>query len=259
MSSAAPCDSMHLVDAHFGRRGLPPRRERALREHLPGCATCRARYERHLLLAEVDRSLPGARERLARGLGLAAAPRARTWPVQLGVALALGLCALVLAPRLAAPPPADAGFTPRGGTEAHGPAAGPLPALEVYRVRDGKAEPTHGSMRADDELAFAYRNPDGLPFLMVFATDAAGQVYWYYPSWTEPDHSPTSVPARRGEHPLELPDAIRHPLPPGPLVLHALFTRAPLSVHEVEARLAQQTPLAAGDERLTRLPLQVQP
>src|SRR3712207_2020306 len=75
MSSTAPCDSTRLVDAHFGRGGLPPRRERALREHLPGCTTCRARYERHLLLAEVDRSIPGAQERLARGLGLPAAPR----------------------------------------------------------------------------------------------------------------------------------------------------------------------------------------
>jgi hypothetical protein len=258
MSSASPCDSTHLVDAHFGRRGLPPRRERALREHLPGCATCRARYERHLLLAEVDRSIPTAQERLARGLGLSAAPRARTWPMPLGLALALSLGALVLVPRLGTPPTADEGFTPRGGAEAHAPVARP-PALEVYRVRDGKSEPTEGSVRADDELAFAYRNPDGLPFLMVFATDAAGQVYWYYPSWTEPDHSPTSVPARRGEHPLELPDAIRHPLPPGPLVLHALFTRAPLSVHEVEARLAQQAPLAGEGEHLTRLPLQVQP
>ncbi|PTL84998.1 hypothetical protein [Vitiosangium sp. GDMCC 1.1324] len=259
MSSASACDSTRLVDAHFGRRGLPPRDERALREHLPGCATCRARYERHLLLAEVDRSIPDARERLARGLGLAAAPRARTWPVPLGLTLALGVVALVLVPRLGVPPTADEGFTPRGGTEAHSPVAGPPSALEVYRVRDGNAEPADGSVRADDELAFAYRNPDGLPFLMVFATDAAGQVYWYYPSWTDPDHSPTSVPARQGEHPLELPDAIRHPLPPGPLVLHALFTRAPLSVHEVEARLARQAPLAGEDEHLTRIPLQVQP
>lgn len=259
MSSASPCDSTRLVDAHFGRRGLPPKRERALREHLPGCATCRARYERHLLLAEVDRSLPGAQERLARGLGLPDAPRARTWPVPLGFALALGLCALVLVPRLAAPPTADEGFTSRGGTEAHGPAAEPPPVLEVYRVRDGKAEPTAGSMRADDELAFAYRNPDGLPFLMVFATDMAGQVYWYYPSWTDPDTSPTSVPARQGEHPFELPDAIRHPLPPGQFILHALFTRAPLSVHEVEARIARREPLVGEGEHLTHLPLQVQP
>ncbi|MFY0562883.1 anti-sigma factor family protein [Archangium lansingense] len=259
MSSATPCDSTRLVDAHFGRRGLPPRRERALREHLPGCATCRARYERHLLLAEVDRSIPDARERLARGLGLAAAPRTRTWPVQLGLAFALGLCALVLVPRLGASPTVDEGFTPRGGTEAHGPVVGPPPALEVYRVRDGKAEPTNGSMRADDELAFAYRNPDGLPFLMVFATDMAGQVYWYYPSWTDPDTSPTSVLTQQSEHPLELPDAIRHPLPPGKFSLHALFTRAPLSVHEVEARLARREPLVGEGEHMTHLPLLVQP
>ncbi len=259
MSSASPCDSMRLVDAHFSRGGLSPRRERVLREHLPTCVTCRARYERHLLLAEVDRSIPTAQERLARGLGLAApASRDRGWRAPLALALALGLGTLVLVPRLVAPPRADEGFTPRGGTEARGPATAP-PALEVYRVRGGKAEPTQGLVHADDELAFAYRNPEGLPFLMVFATDAAGQVYWYHPSWTDAEASPTSVPAQPGEGARELPEAVRHPLPAGMLVVHALFTREPRSVREVESLLARDAPLAGPDEHLTRLPLEVRP
>jgi len=61
------------IDAHFAGRGAVAR-ERGLREHCLGCAPCRAYYERHLLLAELNPSALGVRERLARGLGLASRP-----------------------------------------------------------------------------------------------------------------------------------------------------------------------------------------
>ena len=243
------CPTRALVDGHFGR-GLSPARERTLRAHLPGCDACRAHYERHLLLAELDPRVPSAKQRLARGLGLrATAPRpVRAWASGLMLVATAACAALLVLPRLQSEEAGD-GFTARGGT----PPAVALPApLQVYRaLPDGRgAEPVTSSVRADDALAFAYRNPLGLPHLMVFGVDEAGSVYWYHPAWTDAAKDPQAVPARPGGGPHELPEAVRHPLTGRTLTVYALLARAPMTVTQVEALLQQGGARAlAGPER----------
>ena len=54
------CDVRRLVDRHFAG-SIAPRDEHTLREHLPSCVSCFARYERQLVLAKLDpRRLPAS-------------------------------------------------------------------------------------------------------------------------------------------------------------------------------------------------------
>ena len=64
------CTATHRVDRHFDGT-LSASEEHAMREHLPACTGCRARYERRLLLAELDPAALSAKDRIGRGLGLA--------------------------------------------------------------------------------------------------------------------------------------------------------------------------------------------
>ena len=211
------------VAAHFAGR-IDPRDESALRIHLIDCAACRRLYRRALVLSEADpRALP-ARERLARGLGLrgAAAPAggiaARHWSWLL--LPALGAIVLV-AIGVTGPAPA-----PRGSGSA---------ALLAYRI------PAHGTPMAvdktidrSDELAFAYANPGAWPYLMVFAIDEHGHVYWYHPVWRVGAPPPVAVAARRGLGPFELPSATRHPFDGRRLTVYAVFAREPIGVEQIE-------------------------
>jgi hypothetical protein len=249
------CATQALVDRHFAGSISPPD-ERRLREHLPGCARCRERYERHLLLAKLDPSAPDARTRLGRGLGLEARPPSTPWRLVL-VPLAVACLALFMV-RLPWGPSADSGFTPRGAGNAVVDAK-----LLVYAVEPGGHTTLLGpSLHATQELAFAFRNPDGHRYLMVFARDAEGRVYWYHPSWTEPAADPLAIPIQASKEARELPEAISHPLTPGPLSLHAVFLDAPLSVRQMEALLpkdgALEDRLPAGADA-TVIQLQVTP
>ncbi|MBZ4419116.1 hypothetical protein [Myxococcus sp. RHSTA-1-4] len=229
-----PVCSVHpLVDRHFSGR-IHPRDEQRLRAHLPDCAACRERYERHLLLARLDPRALDARTRLARGLGLDAREPASPWRLALvPVAVACLALLMVRIPWNGTSIPED-GFTARGVTNAVAEAR-----LLAYAVEPGGHTSLLGpTMRADQELAFAFRNPDAHRFLMVFARDAAGQVYWYHPSWTDPASNPTAISISPGDTPRELPEAISHSLSPGPLTLHAVFLDAPLTVRQMEALLA---------------------
>jgi hypothetical protein len=115
-----------------------------------------------------------------------------------------------------------------------------LPSLHVFRAVGRAAEPVGDRIRADDSLLFAYSNPGaGYSRLMVFAEDARGRVYWYYPAYTEVGTDPQAVAIQPGQTGVELREAIRHPLPPGPLRLHALFLSRAVAVSEIEAQLAR--------------------
>ncbi len=252
MTSA--CTLLPLVDRHFARR-IHPRDEQRMREHLPGCAACRERYERHLLLSRLDPRAPDARTRLARGLGFDAREPATPWRLVL-VPLAAACLALLMVriPWTAG----DEGFTARGAGNAVKDAR-----LLVYAVEPGGSTALLGpTLRPGQELAFAFRNPDTHRFLMVFARDTEGRVYWYHPSWTDPASDPSAIPILPGDTLRELPEAISHPLVPGPLTLHAVFLDAPLTVRQMEALLSEARPLEdvlpSGADSTT-LPLQVVP
>jgi hypothetical protein len=132
----------------------------------------------------------------------------------------------------------QAGFQERSGSGeiAASPTA---PAITVIRLPAAGSPARAGAVvHADEALAFTYRNPPaaGFRYLMIFARDPAGHLYWYWPAWRDPDAvAPSAVPITASEAPVELREGVRHPLAPGPLTLHALFTAQALDVHAVEA------------------------
>jgi hypothetical protein len=232
------CRHQRLVDRHFGR-GLGRRRERALREHLPACAACRSRYERQLLLAELDPRRPDAQVRLGRALGIhRPAIRARAWGPGLAVAaaVAIGLVWWAARPRL----PETATFAARGAGDG-------ASRVAIYRVRPG-APPAivEDAIDAADELAFAYENPAGWRYLMIFGVDEHRHVYWYHPAWLDPSDDPGAIPVEGSPVRRELPEAIRHALDGDRLRVYAVFSAAPPTVREIEAAVMAAPPLAGS-------------
>jgi hypothetical protein len=132
----------------------------------------------------------------------------------------------------------DGAYVPRGL-----PAPAQVPELRVYRIPRapdvrGAPEVTDGAVRADDELAFAYRNPGGRRYVMVFGVDEHGHVYWYHPEWSRADDDPSAVPVVTAPGLQELPAAVVQNLDGERLMIHALFTDRALTVREVEAAVA---------------------
>lgn len=252
MSGTGDCDRGRLVDAHFAGT-IDPEGERRLRTHLPGCAACRERYERHLALASLDPSAPAPADRLAVGLGLDGglpARRRSAWWVGAPIVAAAAAAVLLLALR----GPTDEGFAGRGGHDA-------TPAVRVWRIVDGAARPVAdgGVMASADELAFAYENPGGRAHLLVFGVDERGGVYWYHPAWDTAAQSPRAVAIAGGPALHELPAAVRHEIAGDRLWLHAVFTDEPLDVRAVEALVAglarpdAPLPLPDADQRTLSL------
>jgi hypothetical protein len=238
----AVCPMRSAVDDHFARR-LKPGSERTLREHLPSCTSCKSLYDRYLLLRRLDPKAAGdSQKRLGQGLGLVRPPI----PVAQGVA-AFAVVALLTAGVVAtrdAPfePAGTEGFTARGGS-----AAVASEALRVFRVRPGAAaEPVEGALRAGDELAFAYQNPNGRKWLLIYGVDEHQHVYWFHPSWSNPDENPAAVKAFGGLALHELPEAISHELDGKRLVLHGVLADERLTVKQAEALLQGRAP----DQRL---------
>jgi hypothetical protein len=218
-----------------------------MRARLGRCASCRARYRRHLI---VEAAMPAGDERalarlwrgIARAGGIAAPPTvpARSSRARLAFAAALAVAAiLAIAIRLPRDPhrPVTEPVARGGGLDVAG-----APAIHVFRsVSAHAAEPIgDGPIRAADGLLFAYTNPDPrLTHLMIFAvapTDTqAVAVHWYYPAYRQLGENPEAMAIVPGTTGMELGEEIRHPLRPGPARIYALFLREPHRVLEIEA------------------------
>jgi hypothetical protein len=184
------------------------------------------------ILPRVQAAIARERERPARA----------TWRWLLGVATGAvavsGAVALGMLPRPAAE------FRSKGTPAA---SAGQWAGVAAYRVEQGrKVGRVEHALRPNEALAFDYRNGGSSPFshLALFATDATGHVFWYYPAWQSAGEDPSSVAIQPTAESVELPEAIRHAYQPGPLYLHALFTRRAWRVSEMEARLNGADPSA---------------
>jgi hypothetical protein len=235
-----------LVDAHFAGT-ISPADERSLRGHLPTCAACTAYYDRHIVLASLDPRSLRPEDRMAIGLGLAQ-PRAPfpAWSA-IGAVAAAAVIALAV---LQARPPVE--FAPRGA-----PAVG-HPSFFAYRIDPASRLSAQGStIRANDDLAFAFTNPGGLRRLLVYGVDEHRHVYWYYPAWSDPTDDPRAIVVDRGEALRELPEAIRHEIDGNRLTIHAVFLDEDVSVRQVERWLAEPRtsdeplPSTRYEERLT--------
>jgi hypothetical protein len=222
--------------------------DRRMWKHVTGCARCRAEYRTLSMLEAME---PGgadrARERMARGVFAPEAPQAQRKRLFAGAGLTAAFACFALVLILRNEP---ASFQERGGLGAQ---EAPAPTLAIYRVpRDtttperlavGEAQRAGSLMHAGESLAFAYLNPSelGEGYLMVFGRDAAGHVYWFWPAWNDASENPASLPIQAtptGAAPVELTEAVRHPLTAGPLTVVGLFTPRALHVREVEAAVA---------------------
>lgn len=131
--------------------------------------------------------------------------------------------------------------------------------VELYRLTpSGTPARLVESMAPTDGVLVAYTNGGGAPFshLMVFGVSSSGSVHWYYPAWLDPKTDPASVAIVPTNTALELPDKVAHDLPRGRFVIHALFSRRPLLVSEVERLLTSAPgtlPLADTSEQLVTL------
>lgn len=249
---SATCIMQSHVDAHFSGT-ITPADERAMRAHLDGCETCRARYRRRLLLAKLDPQALSADVRIAQGLGLRKerAPARFAWPaVAALLAAAAAVLLLLRAPHEPRAPHADEGFAARGGDAGarveQDAAASPLHVYRVPSREEGRGGPVplFETVQRHAELAFAYENGDRKKYLMIFAVNEDGRVYWFYPGWTDPTANPRAVAitAEAGLH--ELPDAVVHRFDGSKLELHALFLDEPMTVREIEQGLVAGRPLS---------------
>jgi hypothetical protein len=229
------------LERHFSGEGSPSV-DRRLFHHMRGCERCRAQYRTLSLLESLEaEGAARARERLARGLFEQPAPRRLL--VSTGLATAFACVALVFSVSRTPTP-----FRARGG---QGVLQAPGPSLAIYRVprdQDNPQLPAIGDtqragnlMHAGESLAFSYVNPAGLGTccLMVLGRDAAGHVYWFWPAWDNAADDPSSLPVSESAQPVELREAVRHPLQPGELTIVGLFTPRPLHVREVEEAVAK--------------------
>jgi hypothetical protein len=233
--SAERCLMTARVDRHFAR-SLDPAGERAMREHLPTCAQCRARYEKQLLLEQLDPDAAGPQARIASGLGIGGArPALRAAAPFMGaLALAAAICFLVLRPG-GAGSPLDTGFTARGGGDSS--AADDASYVIVYRgATDAGPSRAGASVHRSDELSFGYGNTSNKRYLMIYGVDEHRHVFWYYPGWSDPKDDPRSIAIAPGAQ--SLPDAIKHDLEGKQLEIHAVFTDIPLTVKAVEAQIS---------------------
>jgi hypothetical protein len=245
----AVCPMRGSVDDHFARK-LKPGSERNLREHLPRCGSCKSLYDRYLLFQKLDpKAGRDSQKRLGQGLGLVRPPL----PVAQGAAALAVVAVLAVSVLMTrnAPfePAAEAqGFTARGGGAEVAPEA-----LRVFRVRPGvPAEAVVGELDSRDELAFAYQNPNGKKWLLIYGVDEHGHVYWFHPSWSNPDEDPAAVKAFGGVALHELPEAISHDFDGKKLVLHGVLSDERLTVKQAETLLqgrdpSQPLPLAGAE------------
>ena len=224
------------IEAIFARKATPAQAH-ALYDHLDTCADCRQSYDRHLLFESLlpaeERIDP--KKRLRETLPIAT-PRARR-SVYVISALALAACLLLLLRR---PTQADEEF------HARGPALPTGPALEVYRLKGGPQRAT-SPIDKNEDLAFAYTNPGGAKYLLVFAVDEARHVYWYYPAWSNAAETPSSISVRPSTTLVELGEGIRHDFQGHQIRVHAVWSDTPMTTREAEAKL---TGVTAANEHL---------
>ena len=271
--SCPPADTLLLDE--LGE--LPVNRREAVRAHVDGCRRCLAeRTALRTMMADLRPSPAGANANddgplfsakvLAAARSMPQAPRAiprhgRARAAFFAAALAAAVvAALWLVPRHGAgvrPPISDETEQPIAGTltARGGPSSGERLSAEILLVRDGRLLPLAGrAMRKSDALAVRVTNLSGSDMhVMAFAWDAAGDVHWLYPAYLDERTNPRSVPVAAGSKPRLLGDVVQPDAPhAGPLRLVTLFAVSPLTVKDVEARLAQTPAQQRGTAEMSR-------
>jgi hypothetical protein len=228
--------SLRTIADHFSGR-TSPRAESAMRAHMPACTECREVYQGYLILEQLDPTAMPARQRIAHGLALLVprSLRVSAWWLALAIPVATALMLAWLPARTADPVQLAAGTFTARSTDL---GSALRPGFWVYRL-DAADQPrmVDRVINRGDELAFAYSNPGGKLYLMIFAVDDKRKVYWFHPAWPTGASPPVARPALPGPGPHELPEAIRHDLEGRHLQLYALFTDVKLDTMTIERRV----------------------
>ena len=130
-------------------------------------------------------------------------------------------------------------------------------SIHVHRLAGKGYQPVSQSVNPNDTLAFAYtnRSPSRYRFLMIFAVDPSGAIFWYYPAHVNARENPMSIPISYSDTPLTLPEQVRHPLKPGKVRLFGMFSETPLDVNKIESIIQREMKLSGSIEKLSRLSL----
>ena len=70
---------------------------------------------------------------------------------------------------------------------------------------------------------------------LLYGVDARGEMFWFYPAWTDASRPPNSLHIGTSNEPVRLMEAVRHALVPGRFELHAVFLESPVSAQDAEA------------------------
>lgn len=234
------------IARQFDEGLLAPLEAQALRAHLRQCAACRAIYDAH---AQVERALDGGANQAAR-LVLRGAPpvtparpglRRFVWAAAATVAAAAGLLFWIMRPDIEP-------LIARGDPT-------PVPsAVHVFVLKGDRPVKiaADAGIPRDAALLFAYTNPTASParHLAIVGRDAAGALRWYHPQWLSAADAPKSVAIRAGVADQPLPDAVRHPYPPGPLEICGIFSAEPRAIPALDADLSRAWPPSGPCVRL---------
>jgi hypothetical protein len=247
MNAAGCPDPKRLLSRALGE--LSEHDARAVTRHLSECAACRQESEG---IAELLGALgqPAAGIDAREDFVVEAVARARRDGTPPGLkqargfrwarlAAAAGLLVLVgvAGTRLGRVHRNPGEFQARGGPAAAQARFG----AEIVALNGGKLWPLAGRVLGkQDGLTARYWNLSGDPaYLTAFALDQAGAVHWLFPAWLDEHTNPTSI--RVAPHsPIETSSEVVSPAAPAPGTLRvvAVMTTEPLSVREVERRLA---------------------
>jgi hypothetical protein len=230
-----------------------------IEEHLSLCGVCRKELEslrdmtgrigKPAGRGEERDHLPDIRRRIEKG-DLAIRRKSRKWPVIASACVLLvALAALVFFLLRSGEP--DDEFRVKSDLP---PATEQdrWVGIQAFSVGDsGTPAALRDVHKKSDYLVFSYTNLGESPydFMMIFAVDERGRVYWFHPAYTQAGEDPVSVKISRGAERVELREKVRHEYPEGRLWIYGLFTNEPMKVSSIEKMLKAAEP---GE----RIPLQ---
>jgi len=242
----------------------------ALRAHVNTCPSCAAelaalgalRERLHAPVVNVDV------ERVARAVEREIrAPAQRRRSVWFGMAAAFAACAALAIGVFS--PTGDheaAEFAARGGSTTSG--ARRDVALSLFESRGDRLLPVSSGITLPSDavfaLSYATKSARSVHRGVVIAVDAAREVHWLYPAFTDPSHVPEPFELSPGRAETAMPSVVRLQSPAaGPLVVIALLDPAePTIVQRIEAsRPEDRTPsglsalVRAGDVRTWQVTL----
>lgn len=149
------------------------------------------------------------------------------------------------------------GFASRSGT----PSLDQWVSLTLFERRDANGgstyHPVEASIRKGAFIAAAYEDRSALPFpyLMVFAVDQSGEVFWYYPEYDKNGPDQISIETLPVGGKISLPDEVTHDFSLGQIRFFGVFSKAPLNAALVEATVKRQSAAVQGLSKLTQLPI----